>query len=82
MRLPVYSLRTGILTQLIFLIIAAMLLINVVMVKFSERDLIRAKVQESELLIHALEQLLTVRLPGGKIDISSHILLPKRKVLD
>jgi two-component system NtrC family sensor kinase len=63
-------LRTGILTQLIFLIIAAMLLINVVMVKFSERDLIRAKVQESELLIHALEQQLTGHFANGKIDIS------------
>ena len=47
-----------------------MLLINVVMVKFSERDLIRAKVQESELLIHALEQQVTARLVSGKIDIS------------
>jgi two-component system NtrC family sensor kinase len=55
---PVYSLRTGILTQLAFLIVAAMLLINVVMVKFSERDLIRAKVQEGRMLIHALEQCL------------------------
>jgi hypothetical protein len=39
LRFPVYSLRTGILAQLTFLIIAAMLLINVVMVKFAERDL-------------------------------------------
>ncbi|MBW1767704.1 MAG: HAMP domain-containing histidine kinase [Deltaproteobacteria bacterium] len=56
MRFPVYSLRTGILTQLTFLILAAMLLINVVMVKFSERDLIQAKVNAARLLIHALEQ--------------------------
>jgi two-component system, NtrC family, sensor kinase len=52
------------------LIIAAMLLINVVMVKFSERDLIRAKVQESELLIHALEQQLTDRPIRSNRDIS------------
>ena len=56
MKFPVYSLRTGILTQLTFLIVAAMLLINVVMVKFSERDLIRAKADAARLLIHALEQ--------------------------
>ncbi|MFH1488532.1 MAG: histidine kinase dimerization/phospho-acceptor domain-containing protein [Pseudomonadota bacterium] len=56
MRLPVFSLRTGILAQLIFLIVAAMLLINVVMIKFSERDLVRAKIQSGKLLIRALEQ--------------------------
>ena len=65
MRLPVYSLRTGILFQLIFLIIAAMLLINVVMVKFSERDLIRAKVETGKLLIHALEQHFQDRFERG-----------------
>jgi signal transduction histidine kinase len=66
LRLPVYSLRTGILTQLIFLIIAAMLLINVVMVKFSERDLIQAKVESAKLLIHALEQHFQDRYDYGK----------------
>jgi two-component system NtrC family sensor kinase len=74
LRLPVYSLRTGILTQLIFLIIAAMLLINVVMVKFSERNLIQAKVETAKLLIHALEQHLQDRFdPGEKatVDITS-----------
>jgi signal transduction histidine kinase len=55
-RIPVYSLRTGILTQLAFLIIAAMLLINVAMVKFSEKDLIQARIHSATLLIHALEQ--------------------------
>jgi len=55
LKLPTYSLRTGILTQLIFLIISAMLLINVVMVKFAERDLIEAKVKMGRLLIQALE---------------------------
>ena len=56
MRHPVYSLRTGILVQLVFLIIAAMLLINVVMIKLSERDLIHAKIQTGKLLVRALEQ--------------------------
>ena len=56
MRIPVYSLRTGILSNLIFLIISAMLLINVVMVKFQERDLIQARVDTGRLLIHALGQ--------------------------
>ncbi|MCP4668278.1 MAG: hypothetical protein GY849_18195, partial [Deltaproteobacteria bacterium] len=45
MRFPFYSLRTGILAQLAILIVSAMLLINVVMVKFAEKDLFRAKLQ-------------------------------------
>jgi signal transduction histidine kinase len=56
LRLPFSGLRAGILTQLIFLIIAAMLLINMAMVKFSERDLLQAKVNTGRLLIYALEQ--------------------------
>jgi len=59
LKLPTYSLRTGILAQLIFLIISAMLLINVVMVKFAERDLIEAKVKTGRFLIQALELHLT-----------------------
>jgi signal transduction histidine kinase len=51
----VYSLRTGILAQLTFLIIAAMLLINVVMAKFAERDLIQAKIHKGRLLVNAIE---------------------------
>ena len=56
MRLPFYSLRTGVLTYLAFLIICAMLLINVVMVKFTERDLIRTRLSTGRLILHTLEQ--------------------------
>ena len=56
MRFPFYSLRTGVLAHLAFLIVSAMLLINVVMVKFSEKDLIEAKLQTGRLLLHAMEQ--------------------------
>jgi two-component system NtrC family sensor kinase len=56
LRFPVYSLRTGILAQLVFLIVAAMLLINVVMVRLAERDLIRAKLDAGRLLVRAIEQ--------------------------
>jgi len=56
LKFPVYSLRTGILAQLTFLIIAAMLLINVVMVKFAERDLTQEKLRSGRLLIRAVEQ--------------------------
>jgi len=56
LKFPVYSLRTGILAQLTFLIIAAMLLINVVMVKFAERDLTQERLHTGRLLIRAVEQ--------------------------
>ena len=55
MKLPVYSLRIGILSYLTFLIVSAMLLISVVMLKFAERDLIEVKVRSGQLLIHALK---------------------------
>jgi signal transduction histidine kinase len=56
LKFPVYSLRTGILAQLTFLIIAAMLLINVVMVKVAERDLTQERLHTGRLLIRAVEQ--------------------------
>lgn len=56
MRLPPIGLKSSIITQLVFLIVAAMMLVNVAMVKFSERDLIRSKEQTGRLLIHAMEQ--------------------------
>jgi len=55
LQFPRYGLRAGILTQLIFLIIAAMLLINVAMIKFWERDLINEKLKRSRSLINVLE---------------------------
>ena len=56
MRLPFSGLRAGILVELIFLIIAAMLLVNVVMIKFSERDLIDAVTTGGIIMIGAVEQ--------------------------
>ncbi|MDY6879408.1 MAG: ATP-binding protein [Thermodesulfobacteriota bacterium] len=49
-----YSLRTGILANLLLLIVSAMLLTNVVMVKLAERDLMASKMQSGELLLSAL----------------------------
>ncbi|MBN2124076.1 MAG: HAMP domain-containing histidine kinase [Deltaproteobacteria bacterium] len=64
-----YSLRTAILVQLVFLIVAAMLLINVVMMKFAERDLIRAKARTGKLLVYALEQSLSTLPAAGSGDL-------------
>ena len=70
-KLPIYSLRTGILSHLIFLIVSAMLLINVVMVKFVERDLIRAKISSGRLLIRALEQNLGQLIAHKKTELGN-----------
>jgi two-component system NtrC family sensor kinase len=56
LKIPFYGLRAVILTQLIFLIVAAMLLVNVVMLNFHQRDLINAKVDMGKLLISVLAQ--------------------------
>lgn len=54
MKIPSYGMRAVILTQLIFLIVAAMLLVNVVMLNFHQRDLISVKVDMGRLLIRIL----------------------------
>jgi len=64
LRFPLYSLRTGILAQLTFLIVAAMLLINVVMVKFTERDLTQERLHRGQFLIRAIEQSLRPLVAG------------------
>lgn len=48
--------RTAILAQLIFLIVAAMILVDVVMVKFSVRDFIQSKTQTGRTVVRAVEQ--------------------------
>ena len=56
LRFPFYSLRTGIVACLTFLVLSAMLLINLVMVKFAERDLVDARVEIGRLLIQTIGQ--------------------------
>jgi two-component system NtrC family sensor kinase len=54
LNLQFYGLRTGILTQLLFLIIAAMLLVNVAMLNLSQRHLLQSKADAGKFLIQAL----------------------------
>jgi signal transduction histidine kinase len=52
--------------ELMFLIIAAMLLIDVVIIKFAERDLVNARIEAGQLVIHAVEESLRQRVrPKG-----------------
>ena len=71
MKFPVYSLRIGILAQLTFLIIAAMLLITVVMVKFAERDLTQERLHTGGFLIRAVEQ-----------SLETHVARKNRKITE
>jgi two-component system, NtrC family, sensor kinase len=54
LKLKFYGLRTGILAQLLFLIIAAMLLVNVAMLSLSQRHLLQCKADAGKLLIRSL----------------------------
>ena len=53
--MPSLSLRASVIAQLSFLIVAAMLLCDVVMIRFAERDLIRARVTAGRMLSRAIE---------------------------
>ncbi|MBW1737314.1 MAG: HAMP domain-containing protein [Deltaproteobacteria bacterium] len=64
MRFPLYSLRTWVLMYMAFLAMFAMLLVNVVMVKFAVRDLLTEKLKAGRLLLHAVEQRLEYEMAG------------------
>lgn len=56
MKLSLYSIKTGVLANLALLILAAMLLVNVVLLKFEERNLIQARQHTGRLLFRVLEE--------------------------
>jgi signal transduction histidine kinase len=62
------SLRTKVVLSLTFLMASAMLLIGMVMLKVSQRDLVRAKVEQGLVLNTAVERLLMTS-NNGKIDL-------------
>jgi len=69
LRFPFYSLRTGVLAQLAILIVSAMLLINVVMVKFAEKDLFRAKLQTGRVILSMLKQRVGKEITGKRREL-------------
>lgn len=71
MKNPFLGLKAGILTQLIFLIVAAMLLINVVMLNLYENHLIKEKEQTGKALIASLKEVLTMSISMGNGDLSN-----------
>ncbi len=62
------SLRTKVVLSLTFLMASAMLLIGTVMLKVSQRDLVRAKVEQGLVLKTAVERLLVIA-SDGKLDL-------------
>ena len=64
------SLRTKVVLSLIFLMASAMLLIGMVLLKVSQRNLVQAKVDQGLLLKVSLEQLLNTAfdLTGGRLE--------------
>lgn len=62
------SLRTKVVLSLTFLMASAMLLIGTVMLKVSQRDLVRAKVEQGLVLKAAVERLLVIA-SDGKMDL-------------
>ncbi len=70
MRRPLYSLRTRILANLIFLILAAMLLINVVMIKLAENDLVRSRVRSGIALANSIALAIAAQSDALSQDIS------------
>ena len=61
LRLPNYSLMRGIVGHLAILILSAMLLINFIMVKFSERDMMKGKISLGRMMLLALDQQVEIR---------------------
>jgi len=66
-----YSLRTTILLYLAVLIISAMLLINVVMLKFMERDLLEERLRTGKSLVIAISQVVGPAILRTKDSMSS-----------
>ena len=59
MNLSAYSLKTGIFATLVFVLVLAMLLLDIVMIKMAEQDMIHAEKKKGLLLLRSVEQTLT-----------------------
>lgn len=64
MKLSAYSLKTGIFATLVFILLLAMLLLDVVMIKMAERDMVDAEKRRGTLLLRAIEQTMVTNYMG------------------
>jgi len=63
--LSAYSLKTGIFATLVFVLVLAMLLLDIVMVKMAEQDMITAEKKKGMLLLRSVQQTLTSAYEGN-----------------
>jgi two-component system NtrC family sensor kinase len=68
--LSAYGLKTGIIATLVFVLVLAMLLLDIVMIKMAEQDMINAEKRKGLLLLRSVEQTLT---SASESDIEPHM---------
>ena len=56
MRLPYYSLKTGIFIILVIILLAAMILLDIVMVSMAEKDMVRLEIKNGVMLLQSIEE--------------------------
>jgi two-component system NtrC family sensor kinase len=62
MKFSVYSLKTGIFLIFVLILASAMILLDIVMIRMTERDLLRAEIQRGRVIISSIEQILIIGL--------------------
>jgi hypothetical protein len=55
-KLSAYSLKTGIFVILVIILLSGMILLDVVMIRMTERGMLKAEIEKGEVLLHAIEQ--------------------------
>ena len=67
MKISVYSLKTGIFLILVFILVIAMILLDIVMIRITEKNLLQAEIQKGRLTLRSIERTL---IPGLQDTIS------------
>jgi signal transduction histidine kinase len=80
MKMSIYSLRTGILLILVLILAAAMILLDVVMIRMAEKDLLQAEIQKGKALLRSIEQTLTTGLQGRISDNQGNLYALSRHI--
>lgn len=62
MKFSIYSLKTGIFLILVFILVLAMILLDIVMIRIIEKDLLQAEIQRGRLALSSIEQALITGL--------------------
>ena len=65
MNLSAYSLKTGVFATLVFVLVLAMLLLDIVMIKMAEQDMITAEKKKGMLLLRSVRQTLSSAYEGN-----------------